>query len=198
MRPLLKVCCISSVDEAEAAIRAGAWAIGLVAEMPSGPGTISDAQIAEIAGATQGRVSRFLLSSRTQGRDLAAHVKETKVDTVQIVDRPAPGAYRSIRQSSPHVRIVQVIHVEDETAINAARAAEADGADMLLLDSGRPSAAVKELGGTGRTHDWSISRKIVDAVDRPVLVAGGLSAENCREALLASAAVGMDLCSGVR
>lgn len=70
--------------------------------------------------------------------------------------------------------------------------------DAILLDSGNPTLAVKELGGAGRTHDWSVSRAIVESVRVPVYLAGGLRAENVGAAVEAVRPVGVDVCTGVR
>lgn len=125
MKTRLKICCIASVEEAHLAIAAGADALGLVAEMPSGPGPIADNLIARIAGTVPPPISRFLLTSRTD-------------------------------------------------------------------------AAVRELGGTGRTHDWAVSRRIVETCGRPVFLAGGLNAGNVADAIAQVGPYGLDLCSSVR
>ncbi len=197
MRTRIKVCCIASVDEARTAIALGADAVGLVAEMPSGPGPIPDDLIATIARSVPPPVATFLLTSRTDAGGVAAHVGATGVNTVQLVDEVELGVFPRLRQSQPHVRIVQVIHVQDGSDIDRA-ARFAEHVDALLLDSGRPAAAIRELGGTGRTHDWSISRRIVESVRVPVFLAGGLNASNVRGAVEAVRPYGVDVCSGVR
>ena len=58
--------------------------------------------------------------------------------------------------------------------------------------------AVKELGGTGRTHDWSLSRAIREAINVPLFLAGGLKPENVAQAIEEVGPFGLDLCSGVR
>jgi phosphoribosylanthranilate isomerase len=193
--PRLKVCCIASPDEARAAVAAGAHALGLVGEMPSGPGPIPDDLIRAIAAVVPPGVSRFLLSSRETGDGLAEHARSTGVDCLQIVKHIELREYQVLRRALPGVRLVQVVHVEDETAILLARDYAAL-ADALLLDSGRPSSA--EFGGTGRAHDWSVSRRIVEAVDKPVFLAGGLNAGNVADAVRQVRPYGVDLCSGVR
>ena len=194
----LKVCCIASVAEAERAIAHGADAIGLVAAMPSGPGPIPDGDIAAIARATAGRARRFLLTSRTEAHDIAAHVRAAGTDVVQLVDTRAGSALRQLRELLPGISLVPVIHVRDRGAVDEARAL-APHADALLLDSGNPGAAVPELGGTGRTHDWSISAELVRAVAPcPVFLAGGLRTDNVAAAVRAVRPAGVDLCSGVR
>ena len=97
----------------------------------------------------------------------------------------------------PGVSLVQVVHVTGKRALDEVRAA-APHVDAVLLDSGRPEAAVKELGGTGRAHDWTLSRRIVETAGVPVFLAGGLNAENVGEAIAAVGPFAVDLCSGVR
>ena len=87
----------------------------------------------------------------------------------------------------------------DENQAESAGDAElAARVDALLLDSGRPDAQVKTLGGTGLTHDWALSAEIVAQVDRPVFLAGGLRESNVAEAIAQVKPFGVDLCSGVR
>lgn len=194
----LKVCCIASVAEAEMALAHGADAIGLVSAMPSGPGPIPDADITVIARAVSGRARRFLLTSRTTASAIAAHVREAGTDTVQIVDTPSAHVLRDLRHMADGIALVPVIHVRGADAIAQARAL-APLADALLLDSGNPGGAVRELGGTGRTHDWEVSAALVRAVAPcPVFLAGGLRAENVAEAVRTVRPSGVDLCSGVR
>jgi phosphoribosylanthranilate isomerase len=195
--PRIKVCCMSSEAEAATAIALGASAVGLVAEMPSGPGPIPDALIARIARSVPPPVHTVLLTSRRAARDIADHQRTVGTSAIQIVDRLEEGSYDDIRARAPGVKLVQVIHVEGDEALDEA-VRLAPLVDALLLDSGRPRLAVKELGGTGRRHDWTISRRIREAVAAPIFLAGGLRADNAREAIDTVAPFGLDLCSGVR
>lgn len=193
----VKICCIASVAEAECALAHGAAALGLVSAMPSGPGVIGDDRIREIAAWAPASARTFLLTSRTDPREIAAQVRNAGVNTVQLVDQLAPGAHAVLRVLLPRVRLVQVIHVQGPESLAEALAA-APRVDELLLDSGNPTAAVRELGGTGRTHDWSLSREIVDQCGLPVWLAGGLNDGNVRAAIEEVRPHGVDLCSGVR
>lgn len=193
----LKVCCVSSVGELQTAVDAGASAIGLVSDMPSGPGTIDDERIAEIARHVPPGVDSFLLTSRQDPESIIAQHRHTRTSTLQLVDALPAGAHARLRDALPGIRLVQVIHVVDESAI--AEAADVAGAvDAVLLDSGKPSLEVKELGGTGRRHDWSISARIVEQLDIPVFLAGGLTPANAAEAVAAVRPFGLDVCTGVR
>ena len=192
-----KICCISSIEEAHLAIRYGADALGLVGEMPSGPGVIGDDLAREIANFTPPDVETFLLTSQEQGDLIAEHVEYCGPTTVQIVRHIDIAEYPIIEKRLPSVRRVQVIHVEDETAIELVKIYEPH-VHAFLLDSGRPSATIAELGGTGRAHDWRISASIVKATSRPVYLAGGLTAKNVSMAIRQVRPFGLDLCSGVR
>ncbi len=193
----IKICCISNLEEANLAIQHGAHAIGLVGPMPSGPGVIDDALIAEIAAATPPHTQTFLLTSETDTEAIIDHHRRTKTTTIQLVDEIRKGQYSDLRKALPDVKLVQVIHVIDESSIQQALKAATE-VDYLLLDSGNPAAAKKELGGTGRTHNWEISKTIVEKSPVPVFLAGGLKPENVRAAILQVGPFGLDLCSGVR
>lgn len=196
-RPRVKICCISSIEEAKLAVAYGASALGLVGHMPSGPGVIDDALIAEIARTVPPPVASFLLTSQQQVPGIVAHYQRVHTTTIQIVDELENRDYEALRQALPHVKLVQVIHVQNEQSVEEALAIS-QLVDALLLDSGSPNKAVKELGGTGRVHDWSLSRQIVQQAAVPVFLAGGLRPDNVKAAIDAVQPFGLDLCSGVR
>ncbi len=193
----VKICCISSEEEARLAIRAGASALGLVGAMPSGPGIIDDALIARIALQVPPPIATFLLTSETEAVAIIRHQQRVGTNTIQMVDALQTGSYAEIRQALPGVKLVQVIHVTGEESLEEAQRL-APEVDALLLDSGNPNLAVKELGGTGRIHNWAISRRICASVPVPVFLAGGLRPDNVRAAIEAVEPFGLDLCSGVR
>jgi phosphoribosylanthranilate isomerase len=198
MATRVKICCISSVAEARMAVAAGANALGLVSAMPSGPGVIEEELIAEIAATVPPGVATFLLTCLEDVDAIAAQQRRCRTNTLQLVDELRPGAHARLRAALPGIGIVQVIHVVGEESVEEARRVAPD-VDALLLDSGNPRLAVKELGGTGRRHDWAISRRIVEGVaPRPVYLAGGLKPENAAEAVARVGPFGLDLCSGVR
>ncbi len=195
--PFVKICCIQNLTEAHMAIECGAGAIGLVSAMPSGPGPISDQEIAEVAAAVPLPTRTFLLTSLTDAEAIAEQHGRLRTTTLQLVDQVASNGLARLREYLPAVELVQVIHVVDESSV--AEAIEiAPLVDAILLDSGRPRAAVKELGGTGRVHDWTLSRKIRESVTVPVYLAGGLNSDLVAEAWAAVQPFGFDVCSGLR
>lgn len=197
MIPKVKICCISSVEEARLAVDHGAAALGLVARMPSGPGPIADDLILEIARTVPPPVATFMLTSETAAQTIIAHHRRTLTNTIQIVDELAEGTYEEIKRELPAIKLVQVIHVIDESSVDEAIRIAAS-VDALLLDSGNPKAAIKELGGTGCVHNWGLSRKIVAQSKVPVFLAGGIHAGNVQQAINEVGAFGIDLCSSVR
>jgi phosphoribosylanthranilate isomerase len=197
MRPRVKICCIASIDEAWTAIRAGASALGLVSAMPSGPGPIPEETIATVAARVPPGIATFLLTSAQDTDTIIAQQRRLRPTVLQLVDRLTTGTYRDLRDALPGIGIVQVIHVTGQESYEEALAI-APHVDALLLDSGNQTLAIKELGGTGRVHDWRISRAIREAVPVPVYLAGGLKAENVAEAIREVGPFGLDLCSGVR
>ena len=193
----VKICCISSVEEAMLAIKYGASALGLVSEMPSGPGVIDDNIIAEIASKIPPPIATFLLTSKQKAKEIIDQHSKTRTNTLQLVDNLPYAELKKLRELLPEVKLVQVIHVIDDQSIEEATSVS-NYVDALLLDSGNPRLKVKELGGTGRTHNWEISRKIVDEVKIPVFLAGGLNPDNVNEAIEVVQPFGLDICSGVR
>jgi phosphoribosylanthranilate isomerase len=196
-RPRVKICCISSIDEARIAIEYGASALGLVGHMPSGPGVIGDELINQIAKIVPPPISTFLLTSETKPQDIINHYRRVNTTTIQIVDELEKREYEMLRNELPNVKLVQVIHVIDDNSVKEAFEIS-KYVDAILLDSGNPNLSVKELGGTGRTHNWDLSRKIRNSVSIPLFLAGGLNKDNVRQAIEAVQPFGLDLCSSVR
>jgi phosphoribosylanthranilate isomerase len=196
-RTRIKICCIQSEEEARLAIAHGADALGLVGTMPSGPGPIDDELIARVAARVPPPLATFLLTSETDAQAIIAHVRRCQTNTLQLVDHVSDDVYPRLRRALPGIKLVQVIHVAGEESVADAIAAAAH-ADALLLDSGQPHAATKVLGGTGRVHDWAVSRRIVEAAPCPVFLAGELRADNVGAAIATVRPFGVDVCTGVR
>jgi phosphoribosylanthranilate isomerase len=193
----VKICCIKNEEEARIAIECGASAIGLVGKMPSGPGPIDDDLISRIAMTVPPPVATFMLTSQTRVQEIIRHHYRTNTNTIQIVDELSEGTYAELKLALPAVRIVQVIHVIDEDSVSEAITIS-DQVDAILLDSGNPKLKIKELGGTGRVHNWSLSRKICENARCPVFLAGGLNPENVIQAISEVHPWAVDVCSGVR
>jgi phosphoribosylanthranilate isomerase len=196
-RPRVKICCISSSGEAALAIEHGASALGLVSKMPSGPGVISEDLIIEIASKVPPPVASFLLTSEQDVQTIIAQQRRCGTSTLQLVDRLTRGSHSDLQRALPGIAIVQVIHVVGPESVDEALAI-APHVDAILLDSGNQTLQTKQLGGTGRRHDWTFSREIREQIDTPLFLAGGLTPENVRQAIEEVGPFGLDVCSGVR
>lgn len=196
-RPWTKICCIASIDEARLALDAGADAVGLVSAMPSGPGPIPEARIAEIAAALPASAESVLLTSESEPDRIASQLDRCGCRSAQLC-APLPIAdLAALRALLPGRPIYPVVHVRSEDDIQRASGC-APHADAILLDSGSPDASLRELGGTGRTHDWALSRRIVEDCPAPVILAGGLTPDNVAMAIARVKPWGVDVCSGLR
>ena len=195
--PRVKICCIASIEEAGLAIEYGATALGLVSKMPSGPGPIPEELIAKIARFMPPSVSSFLLTSKQDPLEIAKQHKRCGTNVIQLVDRLEIGDYEELRTALPSIKLVQVVHVVNEKAIDEAEIV-APHVDAILLDSGNPDLLVKQLGGTGRKHNWLLSRQIREKVKVPVFLAGGLNSDNILEGLRQVQPFAVDVCNGVR
>jgi len=193
----VKICCIQSIEEAQIAIDNGTYAIGLVSEMPSGPGVISESKIKEIAEWVPDDIKTVLLTSLQNADKIIEQHEYCNTDVLQLVDSQEIITYQILKKELPNAEIMQVVHVIDDDSVSEA-VNISKYVDMILLDSGNPKLETKELGGTGRTHNWRISREIVNEVDVPVFLAGGLTPDNVAGAVERVIPFGVDLCTGVR
>jgi phosphoribosylanthranilate isomerase len=193
----VKICCVRSPEEAHTALSFGAVAVGLVSEMPAGPGDLSESEIREIVQAVPAGTGTFLLTAVTDADRLIDKVRRLGVNTLQLWDPLEPEDYGRLHQELPGLSIVQAIHVIDASAIEHAQTA-ARLADALVLDSSNPTVPFRWESQAGATHDWSISQEIVQTVDCPVLLAGGLHSENVESAVRLVRPYGVDVCTGVR
>lgn len=193
----VKVFCIQSIEEAQLAIEYGAFAIGLVSKMPSGPGVISDEKIKKIANWAKGKIKSVLLTALQDADELIEQYRFFGTDIIQLVDSQESSIYQKLRIELPEVKLMQVIHVIDKKSIEEAIEVSKH-VDYILLDSGNPNLETKVLGGTAETHNWKISKQIVDGVSVPVFLAGGLNPDNVADAIVKVYPFGVDLCSGLR
>ena len=196
-RPRVKICCIASEAEAWMAINHGASAIGLVSAMPSGPGPIPEDLIKEIAAVVPPAVGTFLLTCQQDVDRIIDQQQRLRVNTLQLCDRLEAGSHRELRKALPGISLVQVVHVTGPESVDEAIAV-AEDVDAILLDSGNQSLPIKELGGTGRTHDWTLSARIREAINKPLFLAGGLNPQNVAVAIEQVQPFGIDVCSGLR
>src|SRR5262249_35132189 len=130
--PRVKICCISTVEEAALAIECGASALGLVSAMPSGPGVIAEDRIAEIAATVPPPIATFLLTSKQNVEEIVAQQRRCLTNCLQLCDCLTTGAPADLRRALPGIKIIQVIHVTGPESV-AEAVALAPAVDAILL-----------------------------------------------------------------
>lgn len=190
----VKVCGISRVEDALAAAEAGADAVGCLVGLEHGsPDRVEPATARAVFSVLPPFVSKVLVTHRIKLGEVSDLVRETGATVVQLHGDFPLVAIPALREAVPYVSIVKCVHVTGEDSVAAARAA-ARVADAVLLDT----KVRGRIGGTGKTHDWSISARIVEASSKPVILAGGLNPDNVADAIARVRPYGVDANSGTR
>lgn len=189
-----KICGTNTFADLKCAVDAKADAVGFIV----GTKYLSDDSVTmEKAAAMIKKVPPFMevvaVTHLTDVSDLIKIVSKTNCTTLQIQDDIFPEKISEIYEAAPYLKIIKAVHVMDESAIDTAKVFE-DVCDGIILDT----KAGGRIGGTGKTHDWSVSRKIVEEVSLPVILAGGLTPENVGEAISVVQPYAVDVHSGVK
>lgn len=184
---------MQSVEEALACVAAGADHLGLTP--PEGlPGELpSFAAMREIVEAVGDRARCVGLTVRMDPEHILALVEAVQpaiLHLCPLAGDTSPDAVAALRRRLPgDLPVMQAVSVTGPESV-AEALAYARVADYLILDTQAPD--IPGVGASGMTHDWSVSRAIVDAVDVPVILAGGLSPENVAAAIDAVRPWGVD------
>ena len=143
--PKVKICCISSIEEARIAVACGASALGLVSAMPSGPGVIDESLIAEIIQTVPPPIGTFFLTARQNADAIIDQQQRCRPNTIQLVDTVAEMELIRLRRALPGIALVQVIHVTGQESLDEACAVapHVDRSIRRHVDGGQnPSATL--------------------------------------------------------
>lgn len=187
----VKICGITSLEDAKMAVAAGADALGFLVDIKGAKNSIGSATASAIISQLPPFVSSVAVTTETDAKAILRIIKNARANTIQLQGKVTPDTVRAIKVF--FVKVYVAIHVTDESAIEEAKKFE-DSADAIILDSTDKTGA---LGGTGKTHNWEISRRIVESVSIPVILAGGLNPENVAEAIRKVRPYAVDVQSGV-
>lgn len=190
----VKICGTATFADLDCAVAAGADAIGFLMGITH---VTQDAVTPETAAAMVATLPPFIVpvavTHLTKPSDLIRIVELSRCTTLQIQDMVTPDDIAEVREALPYLRIMKAVHVMDESAIATAKYFS-DTADAILLDT----RTADRIGGTGITHDWNISAKIVKECSCPVILAGGLTPENVTEAIIRVRPYAVDVHTGVK
>ena len=175
---------LQSAQEALDCVEAGADRIGVLTEEPGGPYPcgVSRETCREIFDAVGKRAVKVLISTRETEDEIIEEAADLRPDVLHLCAeyRGNPEFRRKLREKAPDVLLMEAVGVMDESAIEDA-VYRASYADLILLDT--IARDVPGIGAAGIPHDWSIDRRIVEAVNVPVILAGGLGPDNVAEAI---------------
>ncbi len=179
-------------EEAVALARLGVDHIGVLVGDGAFPRELTPDRASAVFAALPAGAQRVALSLSADPAEIAQVVEQTRPNIIHIgaaVELFSVRDTQALKAAFPDVRIMRAIPIIDEASIEWA--SDYRGvADFLLLDSYEPGDP--QIGGLGRTHDWSISRRIVDAAGVPVILAGGLDPDNVAAAIAAVRPAGVD------
>jgi len=192
MRVITQIYTMQTVDEARAAVALGVDHIGVTPSNSGLPGEVDFAAARAIVDAVDCAAVSVALSVESSPDAIETMVDAVRPDILHLCgpqDAFLPAAVRALRERLPEQTIMQAISVTGPEAIDVALAYE-EVADYLILDS--QSSEIVGIGASGVTHDWSVSREIVERVRVPVVLAGGLSPQNVADAISAVQPWGVD------
>ena len=192
----VKICGIKTIEDARVAIEAGADAVGfLVGQgLPSSAKFLAPEAAAEIIQTIPLYIATVMVTTLDDVDAIIKNAQLTGVDTVQFHGNVTPEQIEHVREKLPHLRAYKVIHVYDEDVVEEAKKFE-HIVDALEVDTAQKETGY--VGGTGKTHDWNISRRVVESVSVPVILAGGLTPDNIAEAIAKVHPYAVDVSSGV-
>lgn len=193
MAPVIKVCGIQNPEEALGAVAAGANTIGMLLGVPDYvEDKITPGEAKRIVEALPDGIRTVMVTHLPERDEIIRIAEYTGVTTIQIHDDMSPEDMKRLREKLPEIEIIKTVHVRCEDAVKKAKEYEAF-CDMILLDT----MSGNRIGGTGETHDWNISKEIVDELNIPVILAGGLTPGNIGDAIRKVKPAGIDANSGL-
>ena len=192
----VKICGIKSVEDGLKAVEFGADAIGLlVGQEHSSKDFISISLAKEIVSKMPPFISTVLVTHINNAEQIIDMIKEIGVNTVQLHSDIDINGINKVKNNCPNVKVIKLVHIIDENSIEQVKLFT-DVSNAILLDT--INFATNQVGGTGKTHNWDIDKKIVEETSANIIVAGGLNKNNVKEAVLKIKPFGVDVNSGVQ
>ena len=170
----VKICGVHNKDEARKSIEYGADFLGILINIPETNLSLSPSE-AKLIISTQKKVKFIILTIEKNSKKLLSLVRELSPWGIQLL-RPTKDNVNFLSRNSK-VKVIPVIHITKKTDIDKIKLFKK--ADYIILDS----KLGRNLGGTGKVHDWNISKKIVSNSKIPIFLAGGLNERNVKEAI---------------
>jgi len=199
----VKVCGITTVENARLVAGAGADYIGVIIEVSSSPRRLSVEQALPIC--QQSTLPVVALFFNWEAGQVQRAITALRPHAVQLLGQEPPSLVRELKETAA-CELWKSIHLppDGEAEVNitgqqdSVNALVDAGIDAIVIDTVVGSAQGKpRYGGTGQVNSWTIARRLVEATPVPVFLAGGINPENVQQAIEAVHPYGIDLCSGV-
>ena len=192
----VKICANRSVEDAKMSIDAGADVIGiLVGQEHTSDDFVDKFKAREIATFAKGKCDVSLVTHLTNAKEIIELTKFIGNNTIQLHSDISEDEVLLIRKELPNVKLVRLIHVSSDGKI-CTDYQKMKYVDFYLLDSF--NLKTNQVGGTGLTHDWNKSRKLISILNKPTFLAGGLNPNNVKEAIKLARPYGVDVNSGCK
>lgn len=186
---------VSSLEEALAAERAGADALGFTLRLPTGVhDDLTEAKARSIIAALPPFITSVVITYVGAAREAVELCRYLGAGALQLHGELPVNDLPLIRAALPHLKVIRAVHVTGPEALAQARSLMRH-VDALILDT--YDATTGRHGATGKTHDWCISQAIVSKSRIPVILAGGLTPDNVAEAVALVQPWGVDVHTGV-
>ena len=192
----VKICANKSITDAQMSLSAGADIIGiLVGQVHASSDFVDKNKAKEIVDFVNKQKDTCLVTHLTKASEIIELTKYIGNSMIQLHSDIAEDEVQKIVEALPYIKLIRVIHVTSNGHI-LTNYQNMKYKDYYLLDSINPQT--NQVGGTGLTHNWSVSRKLVQSLDKPVFLAGGLTPKNVQEAIKIVQPYGVDVNSGCK
>lgn len=195
--PAVQIAGVHDLDEAQLVAGAGAGYLGFPLRLPVHRPDLAEAQAGAVIAALPLSVRAVLITYLDRAADIREFAAELGVGIVQLHGPIGRGELTRLRSTVPELGIIKslVVGSDDPAALLDDARDQQALVDAFITDTFDPATGAS--GATGQTHDWRVSRRLVEALDVPVILAGGLTPENVRDAILAVRPAGVDAHTGV-
>ena len=192
----VKICANKSIEDASMSIDAGADIIGiLVGQVHTSNDFVDKETAKEIADFAKEKCDISLVTHLTDADEIIELSKYIGNNVIQLHSDIVEDEVEKIVKELPDVKLVRLIHISSEGEI-CSDYKSMKYADYYLLDSFNLNT--NQVGGTGLTHDWNKSRELIEKLDKPTFLAGGLNPDNVKQAIEIVRPYGVDVNSGCK
>lgn len=195
--PIIQIAGVLDQQEAFMLCDSGVTHIGFPLRLAYHKEDLPDYEVRDIVRKLPGHISKVLITYLLESVQILELARYLGTDTVQLHGRPTTGTLADLRRIAPELKIIRslIIGETDPSDLAAEARSLRDVVDFFLTDTYDPETRAR--GATGKTHDWQVSRFLARQSGRPLILAGGLTPSNVRQAIAEVQPAGVDAHTGV-